>query len=133
MPAQTQSLERQIEDQRQELKDMDQLKQKLDDLEQEMKANEQKKEIAEQQAAEKAKSAPSVSAGANGFVSFFRLLAIGELRWLRRTEVLACWPQKIARSRACKFVACGSMSWAKGGRRAYMSTTAKWRTGHCSK
>ena len=47
---------------------MDQLRQKLDDLEAQLKADEQKKEIAEQQAAEKANTTPSVSAGANGFV-----------------------------------------------------------------
>lgn len=47
---------------------MDAVKQKLDDLEQQLKADEQKKQIADQQAAEKPKTAPSVSAGATGFV-----------------------------------------------------------------
>lgn len=64
LPAQAQSLEQQIDELRQKLKDMDQLKQKLDDLEQQLKAQ----QAAEQQAAEKAKTTPSVSAGATGFV-----------------------------------------------------------------
>lgn len=68
MPAQTQSLEQQIEDLRQKLEDMDALKQKLDDLEQQLKVDEEKKPAADQPIAEKAKTAPSVSAGAKGFV-----------------------------------------------------------------
>jgi len=68
MPAQTQSLEQQIEDLRAKLKDMDAVKEKLDELEQQLKADEQKKQIAEQQAAEKAKTTSSVSADGNGFV-----------------------------------------------------------------
>jgi len=40
----------------------------LDDLEQQLTADEEKKQGAEAQAAEKGKGAPSVSAGANGFV-----------------------------------------------------------------
>jgi len=58
LPARAQSLERQIED----------LKQKLADLEQQVKINARKAEIKDEEATEKAKSAPSVSVGANGFV-----------------------------------------------------------------
>jgi phosphate-selective porin OprO/OprP len=58
IPAKAQSLEQQIEE----------LRQKLSDLEQQVKINARKEDLKAEETAEKAKGAPSVSAGANGFL-----------------------------------------------------------------
>ena len=68
MPAQTQTLEQQIDELREKLQGMDTLEQKLDDVEQQLKADEERKQAADQQTEEKAKTSASVSAGANGFL-----------------------------------------------------------------
>lgn len=68
VPMLAQSLEQQIQDLREKLKDMDALKTKLDELEQQLTTGEEQKEAAKQEAEQKAKASPSVSAGANGFV-----------------------------------------------------------------